>query len=1239
MKGYLTVQDIKALQPQEAVEIFAALLWADAWAQRLPAHKTDIPLSITSRDGGIDAVYQAGTESSLGQLLTQTNIFFQIKTGNFSMASTRDIESLLCSSPGKLKPRVEDCFGSGSLFCVVLFGIDPPDEAATKSAESRLRNYMATHFPKFGKVPLRILKANHILQLLEQYPSLQHRVKGTNMLGQLFRTWDANEDMHYPLVASEAQSQILDKLCDYIRAGESTIRVLGGAGSGKSRMVLEALKQSQLADLALYFSDPAELDAHFLARIAAPDSSWRLILVVDECGFSDFTRLRQRLGICKSRVTFISINNEQEEPTPDARYVKSGMIEDSTIEQILLSYLPPKSLSMQEYVRLCSGSPRAAHTFGELFMDGQPNMLDHPSWQHYVDKRLPRESQLRAQCEAVLLWIALFQKVGTKPPYEKELEFVAKLISEQADIPSARVVESVKILQKGKLLQGSHTSNITPQIVHIFLWKKWWDVYGGSHAKRMLSTMINYSFVSDESELSPLFGGFRNMFRYAATSSEAQLVAKQILEDPDLISASLLSSYQGGRFINNLAEVNKGETLRCLERVFAEASEAELSAMASNHNLLNSLELIANKPRYFERACDLIVKIAKHDVSRFANNSHGLFATFYVPMGDVMCPTAAPPDKKLTYIAKLFDSGEPHQIALAFAACEAAMNMHVTRFINNAYSGFGEEPEYWRPRLFREMWDYMHASWQLVIKNFELSPENANRVIERTMVSMLGIPHVKDSIVQSLYQLEKSPHVNRDKIIGRLDDALRLHKDLDKSTKSDCRKLYQRFVGNSFHELLWRHVANPQFSDYRDKGRVTALKPLALKIVGAPELLLPELDWLTSSRAQLSASLGSAIATADQDFSLLEFLFNLLRPHEEYENLGLWGGYLSVVAARSPKRWSDICIDFASKDGFVNYLSDFASRGRITDELSAVLREAYLANRLTSNLWFVSHHLANTSEQEVLAWVEALNKSERQQDYLLALDILHSKIDNEGHQSLPPKLVFEVLTNVPIDLTTSHGHEDYLWVDIANKFVESAANYRLPFIEYLLDLLSKDRLIYTWDDTATRVLNNICKVDPEIVWQLFAKRVEIAIANGKWTSLMSWPRNVVYEMSKTSALLEHVSPCAILDWIAIDPTPRSEYIASITPVQLSSPKVKHFFGRFLEGYGQSRVVAESLLSNLVTGSWSGPASIHLSSKLTELREFKKEAIGSSSLSWVTDAEFYLESRIHDEQVREERGDW
>jgi hypothetical protein len=99
-------EDLNRLSPDEAVELFRELLWAEATSLKISKDLINVPSAITVADGGIDAEVRDVQKSSGQGIIKQGLTRYQIKTGDFNLSQDRYVKEILFRQNSReLKPR------------------------------------------------------------------------------------------------------------------------------------------------------------------------------------------------------------------------------------------------------------------------------------------------------------------------------------------------------------------------------------------------------------------------------------------------------------------------------------------------------------------------------------------------------------------------------------------------------------------------------------------------------------------------------------------------------------------------------------------------------------------------------------------------------------------------------------------------------------------------------------------------------------------------------------------------------------------------------------------------------------------------------------------------------------------------------------------------------------------------------------------------------------------------------
>ncbi|KAL0630350.1 hypothetical protein Q9L58_010803, partial [Maublancomyces gigas] len=172
----VTINDLKQITSDAAVELFRQLLVIEASKTGRPTTSVNVPSAINVADGGIDAEVQSLVGVALPAGLISSGITcYQIKTGAFDLSTQSDIRSLVLrpidartTKPQvhHLQPRVLSCFEKGGTFVVVLFGAELVGKADDHGVTEFVKFFTRID-PKFKDIKVRIIRANQLCSAIK----------------------------------------------------------------------------------------------------------------------------------------------------------------------------------------------------------------------------------------------------------------------------------------------------------------------------------------------------------------------------------------------------------------------------------------------------------------------------------------------------------------------------------------------------------------------------------------------------------------------------------------------------------------------------------------------------------------------------------------------------------------------------------------------------------------------------------------------------------------------------------------------------------------------------------------------------------------------------------------------------------------------------------------------------------------------------------------------------------------
>ena len=1255
MSALLDVQSthLKSLDAQEAVEIFGQLLMAEARSIGMSPDSISVPLSITVADGGVDATVQS-TKGEQEQGLIRFGInCYQVKSGNTSPRNRRDVRGILFQKgTGKLHRKIKQCLEQKGFFAVVLFGSSLPTQDVDTA--SLFKEELQKECPEYNNPRIAVWQQEQIKYFLQKFPSLQKRL--TRIDHFKFRThaeWrNQSQEMQTRFVSGTKQQHFIDQIRKKLEPNgtESSIRIIGSPGSGKTRIVYEITQTPELSSSVLYFESPDHVyDQNFLGRLLESDA--HAILIVDECDESANRKLQDRIALHSSRIKLITIDNGQKR----GRVYDLPPLNDETIINIISGYGIPRETSTR-CAPLCTPSPRLANWLGEnLRRDPDFSIFSEDEvYSRFIAGRLSRNSPEFKSRKQILMWISLFVKVGFDRPYNVESEALAKKIKQKSDIPENMFFDIVRELRQIKILQGHSTLYITPSLLHFWLWREWWQTYGNGFD---LDDFLRIDEHAEQPTYFPqsMHEKFLDMFRYAPESSNAMEVVYSFLRSGGLLEKNnVLKTDVGGRLFSALAEADPRQALNLLNRTVGKWDQQELLKFgAGRREILWSLEGIVYDPKNFRDSAKILLCLAAAENEDVANNATGIFTELFSMAPKELARTQASIGVRLDLLRKVLDSSDKEKRMCALKACDKALeSLHFAKIDYKHGKILTTVAENWKPGR-KEICAYRKIVKIICSRLDNMNPDErqeAIRIIVARSRALTRLEPLSQMITDKINELYQKPYTDKEKIIDTVETVIHYDRELlDPSIIRQWEELRNKFQKNDYQSLMKRHVGmnipTDDFSKNQRRARRsnTEIKMLAQKSLRNRKKFMPMLNWICTSNAKNAHKFGYELGQMDIHFSLLDEILNAQPIRMSNYSPSFFGNYLTVVFEKDVERWESV-LDFMTNDpDLCRYVTDVTSLSGMTDRAGlrilglhskGVIKESDLAT------FVYRPKLHNLSEAIFLKWMQIfLDTSDPATiNTSLALFEWYYIGNNAKHLLLPEQTTLCLIThNVLLKNYPNPTYaviDEFCWTNIAKKFIEQFPK-RAIFLAniFLKSMQNKNNIFDGYDVETLEILNLICALDPSRVWSVVKKYVEPPLNYGTY-KILTWMEGSEKNSYANSPFML-IPIKKIFSWIDADPDQRARHVARFIPKILFDEE-KSMLRGFLIKYGDREDVCNELHARFLSGGWSDSGVQHYSKELGKYIEFKKHEKNPLVSQWIDDHIESLRGQIERQKAMEER---
>lgn len=1263
----VTKEQVGALGPEEAVDVLRRLLWAEANVLGISKTLIDVPSKINWNDGGLDAEVDSSPKASNAGIIHKGFTAYQVKSGDFRLTASSARDILFDKAPRAkgarnpayvLKPRVKTCLDRQGTLIVALFGWDGADSVDAKTEKlfrDALQKYAGKKYPRAA---IKIWKQNKLLGLLERFPALCLAIKGGDPLKfQSHGSWAQNWDMGQNFETAPDFKTCKATVQDLLRKsdGAQHVRIIEDAGVGKTRFVLEATRQEDIAPLVIYTIASSSGPDDLVNYLCQQDNQAHAILVVDECDAVRRDRLWNVLANRGARIKLVTIFNESEPTQPSVIYPQVPLLSTVEIKAILKRYGVEDS-QLDRWAEFVGGSPRLAHMIG-LNLQRNPDDALKDVRRAY-DRILAGYSEIDSddvkRRKTILTYVALFRRFGYGGDFIKEAKAIHALIqSDHSDISWGVFQDVIRKARELRILQGDRTLYISPLALHVHLWNEWWEARG-EH--------FSYYTLKEKLQDTPeLLKWFHEMFRYAKESGSSSQIVKELLGPGGPFSSpDFLDSDSGSSFFLALTEASPQEGLSCLERLDGTAGTGLAGMVHARRNIVWSLERIVIWRALFTPGARILLKLAEAETETYGNNATGIFTSLFSPGFGAVAPTEAPPAERFPVLEEAIKSSSEMVRRIALKACDEALEAHhFSRSVGAEFQGLKRPPKLWQPTAWGELYDYYGRVWNLLLDSLPrlLSEERAEAVsiILRRSRGLLRIGNLTEMVLDALRTLARDTNTDRTLVIAAIVRMLKFEgKGMPSNVRSSLEDIQRSMVDESFASRLQRYVGMHLWEDYTEVNgqyQDTSLQKigvLAQESVADPSKLLPELQWLVTDAAQNGAMFGHRLAKEDSGFRLLNEITQAQRRSTSTKPSATFlSGYLSVVFEMNRPLWEKTLDEFISDPLLCPLIPEVTWRSGLSENaakrLLALTPNPFPA--LKAFQYFGMGMAVLTVPEEIfIAWIDKLLAETVYGSACLAVELVEKfYCSKDAQHTLPAELGLRAITN-PILVQPADRRiqlDSYHWALVAQKLMELYPEKQALIAKFILQHFHADGTMFdSYSSEANSLLFSIMAKKPREVWQIITELIGPPI-DSRAFAIRHWlcGHDDFFGEKKGVAPLSYVPPADIFSWVDQAPEKRAWYLASFVPKQLSpaSTETKSLARLVLERYGDRKDVRNNLNANFFTEGYIGPASVHQQKKKEEYSKLLAIETNENVRRWLREFIASIDGMIDRARAEEERG--
>jgi hypothetical protein len=1250
----IPIASVIALTAEQAVVVMRAILRAECGYAKLPPTSLTISSRLTIADGGIDAEVNPPHASVIPtDCIFQTGVTgFQIKSGAaFKPWTPSSVRGELVNSQGKIHSEVERLLRRAGSYTLLCTGHDltPEQRNDSKSQIALILDEMG--FPEYEQ-KIDVLGASQISEFAERYPGTASLMAPDPIQeAWVLEEWQRDAQLANTFEPSSEQSEMIARIRACLQGETKHIRVLGEAGLGKTRIVLESVKDENIAPYVLYIQHGSQFaQTRLFRQLLKAGYDKPLVLVIDELPESELSDIWRHLKPRCGSLKIVSIDHGIDEThDQEIERLNSPRLPDEIIRKILASHVGDNQ-ELDRWVTICEGSPRVAQAVAENLLANPEDLLKPPStvpiWARFLHGYDRRDEASARQVDCVTQHMALFSRFGFEEPVGAEARYISELIRKvDPTIGWARFQEIVLHLRARRVLQGSRTLFFVPRALHIYLWKQFWARYG-----RGFDFTATFSSMPES-----LHAWFMNMFRFAGDASTAHVIDDVLRPDGIFAEHSVLTSTKGSRFLSTLAEANPAAVLRLLEATVAKWTNQELVDFKQDRqNVVWALEKIAVWPPYTIRAIQVLTRFAVNENAEFSNNSTGTLVGLF-RIGPEAAATESSPELRLPALVNLLRAPGDMERRLGLKAMESALDSRGMgmRIVGPEYQGLRQRAKLWIPATYGDWWQARLIYFQAMIDETRNWPSRLRGEVCLALLNAVEQQIKTPPCTELAFQVLKALVQDDAMAPGKLNEffwhweeyadnennltiahSLRVRSIERQYTKRNLASRFQRYV----IDVDWMEW-DEDFRERHHKGKNRSkalVNALARRIARHPRKLA-EVQHLLAPAKDTPAlwHFGEQLGLNDPARALLTPLAQLAI---ETAHQSCLHGYLTAIRCCDPKFYHSTVAGLVNEKATAWLGASIALRSEYEDELFVQCLEAlekrWVEPRLFGMLRF-GRIIELLPAERVTRLFGQLRDYGTDEAIFLLVELLDSLPLDES-SPFSSDFVFGVVSSAIFGGEGRDVMRGYHWKNVCLKLIRWDSTRALPLLDALLTEMGKVyRLSY--DTYVEPLANDLVRTDPAGAWSIVKKHIEESLP--KWRSdLFNWLKGGMstFEEREQRGAIADLPVSEILKWIDVDPEPRAVLMAHAAPRTLDDAAGGQLTRELLYRHSRFDGVRNGISATFGSGGWTGPTSDYLKRKRDKFRRWLAAGFEINVTQWVEAEIESLDRQIQREEMNEER---
>ncbi|MCH8836350.1 MAG: hypothetical protein IIA60_00950 [Candidatus Marinimicrobia bacterium] len=1169
MTSYLSIskEAIEGVNPYEGADLFYRIIHAELGKLQFSKHLLKGTFKITQADDGIDAEIPA-INPTVHTFLPAGRSFYQIKTGDFNLDLKSNRKKILFTKDKKnLKPRVKECLDSGGTLGIVTFKWD------IAKSEQKLHNKFQDEIIEFDSryknVKLQFLTTVKLAGIIDDFWGLKLELLGLAESSMFSHAqWIKLPEYAQDLKSSEKIENKINNIASAIKEQKFT-RILGEAGVGKTRHVMESCRDNGLRELVLYYESYTSFVNDVVARRMRHNSgNAAAVIVIDECDRNSHQDLWNHYKtLTPDTIRFVTIYNDPNEfRTEDTVYELIEQASPEVISSIIQIYITNSNL-VNRWVEGCGGSPRVAHIIGRSLRENPDDPLKPGNFDDLWIRVItgydnPSKSEIQDRL-GVLASIALFKRVGFEGDYRDEFKYFHKSILKE-NVANLAITDADRIIEhfrKMKILQGENTLYLSPNVLHIWLWRYWWNNYGNK---------VNIDDILAEMP-QQLLEWFFEMFIYAKDAPKTRDIAITLFrDDKSLQDSPLFNTDLGQKIYSNLSRAFPDIGLDYAKNKLDGVSISDLKQFKrGRREVIWALENSVRWRKYFHESAKLLCQLALAENESYGNNATGIFINLFSHGYAHKATTETPPVERFPILESLIESDDDAKIALGLSCIEKGLQSKNILAFSQGVNPFAPQPEYWIPSDHLEVRESYHRIWHLLIQVIgHLSGDllsGAIKIAIDNSTEVAFIEGLQGQVLADIRQIMIAHPTHKKAALRRLSQAIHYGPSWGLQDLEEWQSLYNDLLGDNYHDRLMRYVGMRLIEDEfdghkRDNDHIKSeIERLIDEAINDPHTLQNELNWLVTTKAERAYEFGYKLGQMDTKRLFLQPLLEALRSSENDTSATIVGVYLCAMNEANNNLWWQCTNNIYNDEVLRVHYLDIIFYSGLNDKtasqvLSLVKQDVIGFERL--RLFIGGRATEPLSPSALNEWLVYLMECDDFWAVGTAIELAAMySFHKDPKMDLPVDTLFRMVTHQALffkkDRANSGTMVAFEWHQIAVRLFKREDRVRDDLLSKILSFLEdQNAVLNDFEFYTYECLNEFATVDPNLTWEKIHPYLADP-ASSAYYILQQW-LNGSYIHRKAEPGIKYFDPSDILSWCEEDSENRAKILADIVPPDYDS---------------------------------------------------------------------------------------